>query len=225
MNPFLLALAVLPGLAISYAIFRVDKYDREPFAPLALCFAAGAALIAPAIWVEGLVFRAAGDPADYDLGEVLLLSFGALALNEELFKFTGLLVLAFPRRFFNEPLDGIVYAVLLAMGFATLENVLYADRFGLPTVLLRAFTAVPAHLAFAIVQGYFFGLAKFDPARRTRLLLRGLLLATLLHGAYDFLILQQWLDWLFVLATLALYLGLFFCGKLVREHLENSPFR
>lgn len=216
---------MLPGLAISYAIFRVDKYDREPFVPLALCFVAGAALTMPAVWVERWAFLRAGPPESYALGEVFALAFGAVALNEELFKFAGLLLLAFPHRFFNEPLDGIVYAVLLAMGFATVENILYADRFGMPTVLLRAFTSVPAHLVFAIVQGYFFGLAKFDPARRTRLLLRGLALAVLLHGVYDFLIIQRWLDWLFVLATVALYLTLFFCSRLVREHLENSPFR
>lgn len=225
MNPLLLALAILPGLAISYAVFRADKYDREPVAALAMCFFAGAAMTLPAVNVERWAFVQAGPASTYTFTETLALAFGAVALNEELLKFLALWVLVFPRRFFNEPLDGIVYAVLLAMGFATLENLLYADRFGLPTVLLRAFTAVPAHLVFAIVQGYYFGLARFDAPNRTKLLLRGLGLSVLLHGVYDLLILQRWFDWLFVLATVALYLALFLCGRLIREHLENSPFR
>ena len=147
------------------------------------------------------------------------------ALAEEAAKFMVLLVLVFPRRFFNEPMDGIVYAVLIAMGFATLENIVYADRFGLPTVLVRALTAVPAHLAFAIVQGYFAGLAKFDPKNRDRLLAKGLGLSVLLHGTHDLLILQGWSKWLVALGTFALYLNLFFLSKLVREHQEGSPFR
>ncbi len=206
-------------------MFRIDKYEREPFAALAFCFIVGAAVTLPAVWVERWAFLRAGPQGEYSLGQVLWLAFGAVALNEELFKFGVLRLLVFPRGFFNEPLDGIVYAVLVAMGFATLENLLYADRFGIPTVVLRSFTAVPAHLAFAIVQGYFFGLAKFNPAQRFRLLWRGLGLSILLHGAYDVLILQHWFDWLFVLATVALYLVLFFSSRLVKEHLGNSPFK
>ncbi len=225
MNPLLLTLAILPGLAISYAMFRIDKYEREPFGALAICFLIGAALTLPAVWVERWAFRQAGSQSDFSFFEVLWLSFGAVALNEELVKFGAMRLLIFPRRFFNEPLDGIVYAVLIAMGFATLENLLYADRFGMPTVLLRTFTAVPAHLAFAIVQGYYFGLAKFRPADRGRLLARGFGISVLLHGIYDVLILQHWFDWLFVLATVALYLVLFYASRLVKEHLLNSPFR
>ena len=51
---------------------------------------------------------------------------------------------------------------MIGMGFATLENILYADRFGLQTVMIRAFTAVPAHAIFAIIMGYYIGLAKFN---------------------------------------------------------------
>lgn len=157
--------------------------------------------------------------------ETAALSFGVLALAEEAAKFALLLMLVFPRRFFNEPMDGIVYAVLIAMGFATLENIVYADRFGLQTVLVRALTAVPAHLAFAIVQGYFVGLAKFDLKNRGRLLAKGLGLSVLLHGAYDWLILQGWSKWLVALGTFALYLNLFFLSRLVQAHQKGSPFR
>lgn len=223
-NFLLLLLAILPGLLISYAIFRADKYEREPLAPLLLCFVAGALATIPVVFFERWVFDWTGPPP-LPLAQTALVSFGVLALSEELAKFLLLRTLAFPRQFFNEPFDGIVYAVLIAMGFATLENIVYTNRFGLQTGLLRSLTAVPAHLVFAIVQGYFAGLAKFDLPGQHRLLARGLLLSILLHGAYDFLILQSWSPWLVVLATFALYLCLFFCGRLIREHQEHSPFR
>ncbi|MCC6462458.1 MAG: PrsW family intramembrane metalloprotease [Saprospiraceae bacterium] len=225
MNLLLLFLAVLPGFFISYVIFRADKFDREPLAPLVLCFVFGAAATVPAVLVERWAFAAVGSPP-FDWGQTAVLAFGALAFNEELIKFILLLTLAFPHRFFNEPLDGIVYAVLIAMGFATLENLAYADRFGLQTVLLRTLTAVPAHLAFAIVQGYYAGLAKFESApRQQRLLALGLGLSILLHGLYDLLIMQNRSRWLVVLGTLVLYLSLIFCGRMIQHHQEHSPFR
>lgn len=224
MNPLILLLAILPGLVISYAIFRADKYEREPLVPLAICFVIGALATIPAVTIERWALSGMDAPP-YNPGQTLLLSFGVLAITEELIKFALLLLLAFPHKFFNEPLDGIVYAVVIAMGFATWENVAYADRFGLQTVLLRSMTAVPAHLTFAIVQGYFAGLAKFDTSRQSRLLAFGLGLAILLHGIYDLLIMQDWSKWLVVLGTVAMYMSLFFCGSLIRHHLEHSPFR
>lgn len=203
----------------------MDKYEREPLGPLLLCFGAGAAATLPAVEIERWAFTRAAYGDDFGFGHPFLLAFGAVALNEELLKFLCLLLLAFPRAFFNEPLDGIVYAVMIAMGFATLENIAYADRFGLETLILRSLTAVPAHFVFAIVQGYFAGIAKFSPRRRNTLLLRGFLIAFFLHGLYDLLIIQNWAEWLVVLATVGLYLSLFFCSRLIQEHLDNSPFR
>lgn len=224
MTAFLLLLAVLPGVFLSYAIFRADKYEREPLVPLLVCFGLGAAVTFPAMEVEKRAFVQL-ITHEQGFGIIILTAFFAVALNEEVFKFSVLRWAAFPRKFFNEPLDGIVYSVLVSMGFATMENIFYAYRFGMETVLLRAFTAVPAHLVFAVVSGYYAGLAKFNPARQSRLLWQGFGMAFILHGVYDFLIFQSWSDWLLVLATLTLYLCLFYCNNLIRQHLDNSPFK
>ncbi len=224
MNTFVLLLAALPGVLISYAIFRADKYEREPAGPLVLCFALGAAVTVPVVAGERSVLSALGTPP-YHLGQTLLFSFGLLALVEEGAKFVILRGVAFPRSFFNEPFDGIVYAVLIAMGFATMENIAYAGRFGLQTAVVRALTAVPAHLAFAIAQGYYAGRAKFDPANQSRLLAQGFGLSVLLHGTYDVLILQNWSRWLVALGTAALYMALFFFSRLAQEQRDHSPFR
>lgn len=223
-NFFLLLFAVLPGLLLSYAVFRADKYERESASALLLCFGLGAAATLPAIAIEKWICPDSGLDK-LSSWKTILIAFGAVAFNEELFKLLALLVGAFPWRFFNEPMDGIVYAVLVAMGFATTENILYFDRFGAEPLLLRAFTAVPAHLVFGIVVGYYAGLAKFTPGNKNRLLLFGFGLAVLIHGLYDLLILQKSSDWLTVLASVALYLCLFYCGELVKIHQHNSPFR
>lgn len=224
MSPYLLILAALPGLLICWAVYRADKYERESLGPLVWCFGLGAALTYPAILVEQQFIPLVGE-IERDPILTGLLAFGAIAPVEEILKWLALIFGAFVWRFFNEPFDGIVYSVMVGMGFATMENCYYLDIFGPETALLRAFTAVPAHLVFAIPVGYYAGLAKFEPQERNHLLFRGLLVAILLHGTYDFLVLQNWTKWLGSVGALAVYLCLYYFGALFREHLDKSPFR
>lgn len=214
--------AIIPGLIISYYIFLVDKYDRESFVPLIFCFCLGMGSTIPAIFLEEHI-----DFLGFDEGVTLLEAFAfalvGVALIEEVAKFLGVLVYPFHSSFFNEPLDGIVYSVLVAMGFATLENLFYAETYGFETVIVRAFTAVPAHATFGVVMGYFIGSAKFETGgRRAWLLFQGLLFAVVMHGVYDFFILQQVYDGLMGLALISLSLGLYLSRKLIFLHQENS---
>lgn len=225
-----IVLATLPGLLICYAMYRADKYEKEPLWALALFFMAGACVTIPAIRVEIWVMEMYGLRWERSWSETFLLAFGVVALWEELLKWL-LLLLVFNRRFFNEPLDGIVYAVMIGMGFATLENLAFLERFGADSLLVRAFTAIPAHLVFAVVQGYYLGKAKFKNGgdiprnERNRLVVYGYLVAFLLHGAYDLLIFQDRWQWLFLLATATTYLCLFYAADMISEHLEHSPFK
>jgi len=221
---FLLILAISPGLLICWAVYRADKYERESIGPMALCFGLGAALTQPAMFIEQQFIPMVGE-IERDPILTFLMAFGAIAPVEELLKWLALIFGAFLWRFFNEPFDGIVYAVMVSMGFATVENLFYIDIFGQETAILRAFTAVPAHLVFAIPIGYYAGLAKFHPTKRVHLLFRGLLVSIMLHGTYDFLVLQNWTKWLGSIGALSIYLCLYYFGSLMREHLENSPFR
>ena len=223
MNPFLIFLAVLPGLIICYLIFRMDKYEKEPKALLVICFLLGMFITVPARYIESL---------EYTLGwsnmavwwQLVLVAFVLVALTEELVKWLSLLV-PFNSHHFNEPFDGIIYAVMIGMGFATLENIIYADRFGLGTTLFRAFTAVPAHASFAVIMGYFVGLAKINPDQKIQLWFKGLGSAVLLHGIYDFFILQEYYDGLMILATLTLAVGIYISILLIRRAQSISPFK
>jgi len=224
MNPFLVALAVTPALLICFLIYRIDLYDKESHWQLIICFVLGMLVTFPAMQVESFG-ESFGLNQPGHLGKLVILSFIVVGLTEEVAKFLALIIYAYPRKAFNEPLDGIVYSVMIAMGFATLENIIYADRFGLETTVLRAFTAVPAHAVFGVFMGYYVGLAKFSKTRKLILIISGVLLAAMIHGLYDFFILQEYYDWLMVFATLTLCVSLYFAIRLVRLHQMNSPFR
>ena len=76
-------------------------------------------------------------------------------------KFLAFYVFFWKERNFNEKFDGIVYAVYIALGFAGIENIVYAFTGGVGVGLVRALTAVAAHALFGVVMGFYFGLAGF----------------------------------------------------------------
>ena len=117
---------------------------------------------------------------------VAFFAFIIVGLSEEISKYIVVRYFAFKRFSFDEPFDGIVYTVMVGMGFATLENIGYVYEHGLATGIFRMFISVPAHATFAVLMGYHIGLAKFDPANRKRHLFYALLWPVFFHGTFDF---------------------------------------
>lgn len=184
----LLALAIAPGIAICIYIFLKDIYNKEPRWLLLASFLLGVLTIITPLFIEtGL--------QPYFNNNFLntgVFAFGVVALSEELSKFFVLRYYCYTRKSFDEPLDGIVYSVMVGMGFATIENISYVLQFGTyDTAFVRMFLSVPAHATFAVVMGYFVGKAKFDSANRFRYMLTGLFWAVLFHGSFDFFIFLQ----------------------------------
>lgn len=218
------AMAILPGLLIIWFIYREDLYEKENWLPLALSFGLGIASTFPVMKMQEL-FYDMGWKDDGSLWNTLFSAFILVAFSEELVKYVALLIYPYRARFFNEPVDGIVYAIFIGMGFATLENVLYAYRYDMATTLVRALTAVPAHATFAAIMGYYIGKAKFDPTRRRTYLAKGLFMAIMLHGLYDFFVLQNIDDGLMILSIVILTASILYTLELIRELQQESPFR
>lgn len=183
----LIALAIAPGIAICLFIFHRDAYNREPKLNLFFSFFLGAVIVLPVAYTESYFYQFPGKT----VSGIAVSAFLVVALTEELGKFLILRFYAYPKKSFDEPLDGIVYGVMIGMGFATLENILYVQKFGIETGFLRMFLAVPAHATFGVLMGYHIGNAKFDKPDSTRFLFLGLLWAVLFHGIYDFFLFLQ----------------------------------
>ena len=91
---------------------------------------------------------------------------------------------------FNFRFDGIVYAVFTSLGFAAMENIMYVFGFGFSVVLSRALLSIPAHMAFSVVFGVFYGRARLYANRGRKgmsflNILIGYLTAVFFHGFYD----------------------------------------
>jgi RsiW-degrading membrane proteinase PrsW (M82 family) len=218
----IIPLAIAPGIAIALFIYFRDKYEKEPFRLLRGCFLFGMLSIVPAALIE-LGEGVFGFNEQGNIVMLLAYAFIGVGLVEELSKYFFVQVYAYPKAAFNEPFDGIVYSVMVAMGFATAENILYAIQHGLGTTLVRLFTAVPLHATCGIIMGFYLGLAKFRPGPFKYILL-GLVLATLIHGAYDFFLFQQDYPALMVMAFVSLGAAVAISFIAIRSHQKRSPF-
>jgi protease PrsW len=220
----LLAAAIFPGLAIAYWIFRQDRYEPEPPRMLIRAFAAGCVSTVPALMMQLLCQDLENA---HNLWDTAIFAFLVVGFTEEMSKYMMLRLTVYPSDEFNEPMDGIVYSVMISMGFATLENVMYVLNTGggLATAFGRAFTAVPAHAAFGVLMGAYVGLAKFNPDKRDAYILIGVTLAIFFHGLYDFFLLQKVYEGIAILAIGALIWGIRLSRQLIETGQETSPFK
>ena len=118
-------------------------------------------------------------------------------------------------------MDGIVYAVMISLGFATIENIFYVFVYAddsLSVAITRMFTAIPLHAVCGVILGYFVGLAKFS-SNQKRLLFKGLFLAVLIHTLYDYFIFG---GYMFIFSILVLVVSIYFSKKAIYIHQQDS---
>ena len=190
----ILAAALLPAVVLMIIIVIRDKEQPEPPLMLArgvlygVLSAFGSLAISMPLLASGLV------PGAYTNSiEAVIYSFGVAALPEEIAKLFFLWLLLRNNKYFDEHLDGIVYAVCIGLGFAAFENIQYVFNAGEQwalTAILRGVLSVPAHFFFAVLMGYYYSLVHFghNPRRNAVWMLAAPVLA---HGIFDTIAMAQ----------------------------------
>jgi RsiW-degrading membrane proteinase PrsW (M82 family) len=182
---FLAALAVGPGFLLLHILYALDRHEKEPVLNLIRYVLIGA-LVGLLAGLVGQQLRRlpfwSGDLSPLMFG---LWIFLGIALLEEGAKRLGLELLIRRDPHVNEPFDWIVYSVAVALGFATLENLLYVLPGGAGTGFVRALTAVPAHALNGTLMGHRLALAQLEPERARRHRWLAVLEPTAWHGSYD----------------------------------------
>ncbi|AXG68700.1 protease PrsW [Kordia sp. SMS9] len=221
----LILLSIAPALLIIVYIYYSDKYDKEPRHLLMICFllgAIGSILIAS---VSHLVTSQYFPELELEIWWIQFCkAFIVVAFVEEFSKYIFVRYFAQRHKEFDEPYDGIMYAVMVSMGFAVTENLAYSFQGGIETAIYRAFTAVPAHATFGIIMGYYMGKAKFS-RNRIKFNLIGLALATAFHGTYDFFLFIDFIPGISIGAFMSLAIGILLSQKAIRIHQQNSHFK
>ncbi len=179
-----LLLAGLPSLILIAYFQHRDRNKPEPLGLIFRAFLLGIVIVFPAALIELLLDASIITPVP--ILRNLFRAFIVAAFVEEGLKYLAVKNFIFHRPEFDELTDGIIYTITASLGFAFFENLFYSVG-GPATLIIRGFTAVPLHAAASGIMGYYIGLAKFQNALALQ---RGLLIAVLIHGFYDFFLFQ-----------------------------------
>lgn len=222
----LIIAALVPVVLVIIYIYIKDRYEKEPKRLLLYSFLLGAFI---SIMITSFLYTIFDIILPLDSSVVFqqfIKAFFIVGFTEEFSKYIIVRYYNQHKAAFNEPFDGIVYAVMVSMGFAATENIMYVLDGGFQTAFLRMFTAVPAHATFAILMGYFMGKAKFTTKNnKSTLNLMGLLLAILFHGAYDFFLFIDFIPGIWIGAFISLAIGIILSKRAITLHQNNSQFK
>ncbi|MGE5314060.1 MAG: PrsW family glutamic-type intramembrane protease [Acidobacteriota bacterium] len=223
MTLVLVALAVAPGVAFAMYISYRDNQEKEPIRLLLRAFLIGFIIVAPVSLAEAGL-RDAWNLSTRNIFHLFIDNYIVIGFTEEVVKFFILWAVVYNRREFSQPYDGILYGVMVGMGFATSENIAVVLESGLKTALLRLVTTMPAHWIFAVLMGYFVGLSKFRN-HSGRMITMGIVTATLFHGTYDFCLSIENIPLIGGGAVISLGLGIYLSFKAIQRLLETDPMR
>ena len=188
-----IGLAVVPAVILLIYFYNKDKQKKEPVSLVLKIFILGFISVIPAIIIEMLLSWFIPDSSQ--ISNILIRSFISAALVEEYIKYKTVGLFALPNKNFDEIADGIVYTITASLGFAVFENIFYS--FGpVSTLILRGLTAIPLHAFASGIMGYYIGKSKFG---NPKLRYKGLAIAVLIHGFYDFFLFYgSWLPLLII---------------------------
>lgn len=199
MSKELLFLAVLPSILLGYYIYKNDKMGKESSKLLLKLFLGGIGsafltIIFGQILCDLFPILDTDNSTNYI--ELFVAIFFGVALLEEFFKWIMLKTYTWKNKEFNHIYDAIVYAVFVSLGFATFENILYVSTGGLSVAILRAIVSVPGHAFNGVSMGYHYGISKqaqfnSNKVLSNRHLAYSLIMPTILHGVFDYLLMAN----------------------------------
>ncbi|NTW70797.1 MAG: PrsW family intramembrane metalloprotease [Eubacteriaceae bacterium] len=184
--------ALAPVIALILLFYFIDRRDKEPAANLAIAFFSGVAIVLPVLIVETILTYFAGGRST--LAGAAFSAFIIAGLTEEYFKRMVLVKRFYHSPYFDEKLDGIIYAVFIALGFAAVENIMYLYNFShIQNIgIYRGLLSVPAHMMFGVTMGYYISMSKYcsDPVKCKGYFRKSLYIPVILHGTFNFLIMS-----------------------------------
>lgn len=186
MTLFIIIIAfILIAVALIWFMLKKDKGEKEPISALwiAAGFGFGGSIIAAIIEHFAISSNAlSGNASSLQTTLVAALIVGVV---EETCKFIPLAIYIYPKKYFNEHTDGMIYFAIAGLAFGVPENILYSLQFGTKVGLSRLILTPIFHAATTALAGYFLVKSKIDK-KTLRIPALALLGAMLLHGLYDF---------------------------------------
>ena len=190
-------LALLPSIIWLLFFLRKDVHP-EPKSKIISIFVFGMLIALPAIFIERGMYDEIGRLNISESYILILQSFIAIALVEEVLKYLVVRERVISAPEFDEPVDLMLYMIIAALGFAAAENIFIFLR---PNIFLEPFEpyllsaarflgATLLHALCSGLLGYFLALSFFETKHRLKLQSLGIIIVTGLHGLNNFSIIK-----------------------------------
>ena len=184
---------LLPAVLLVLFVRYRDKQHPEPWGKITKGVFYGVlsivvTLIVSLVWIPLPQTLGFGWLYQVPVVRGIFTSFYNAAIPEESSKLLMLWLLLRNNKEFDQNIDGIVYAVCVAMGFAGLENIMYIFRGEevWPVVAItRSLFAVPGHYIFGVLMGFFYSIVHFRPSRFGKYKNMIWIAPVVAHGIYD----------------------------------------
>jgi RsiW-degrading membrane proteinase PrsW (M82 family) len=187
---------VIPALGLAAYVWYSDVTSNEPLSLLIATFLLG---VLTANFAAAINSVFSGYFQMIPVIGMVLFYYLIVGPVEETVKLLAVRLYAYRSDRFDAVIDGAVYGAMAGLGFATIENALYIFQgvepaqldFGLGLIGVGGqITAVralagPGHVIYSAFAGYYLGLAKFNRENRGPIVIKGLLIASLIHATYN----------------------------------------
>jgi len=180
-----LAIFLAPLISIIFYLFLRYKYPGGNFSLVIKSFLFGILCVSLVLIAESIARNYGWDDIK-NLRRIAFYSLVIMGFSAELGKFIILRYFVLPKEICKGPTDGIIYSVIISLGYICIWNILYLfDIIDLKFDVLYAFIIIPANIVFAVIMGFFVGLGK---ARKNRFIdsMTGLFAAVFFHGIFNF---------------------------------------
>lgn len=156
-----------------------------------------------------------------------LYSLFGVGLSEEVSKLLGVFVVfRILKKRMNEPIDYLVFAGIVALGFSVRENFIYYHNYGSQIITGRTFISCLVHIinTSICIYGIYRSLL-FNKGNIYINSIIGVSLAVISHGMFDFFLTQSFLGDLTPLISSVIYLiGINFWMQMINNAINYSPF-
>ncbi|WEY86911.1 glutamic-type intramembrane protease PrsW [Bacillus subtilis] len=211
----IISAGIAPGIALLSYFYLKDQYDNEPVHMVLRSFFLGVVLVFPIMFIQYVLEK------ENVGGGSFFVSFLSSGFLEESLKWFILMISVYPHAHFDEHYDGIVYGASVSLGFATLENILYLIGHGVEHAFVRALLPVSCHALIGVIMGFYLGKARFSADKaRVKWLTLSLVVPSLLHGSYDF-ILTALSNWVYYMLPFMVFLWWFGLRKAKKARSVN----
>lgn len=220
-------LGAIAGAMLWLSYFRrIDILEGERVRDMTLAFCIGFLTPSAAIHIYKFL-ESLGINFNGQLWNDLLYAVFGVGLTEELVKLAGVfLAFTLLKKSVNEPLDYLLFAGIVALGFSVRENFIYYNNYGSQIITGRTFISSLTHIINTSICVY--GIYRYRMFHKGNTYLNAIVaigLAVGSHGMFDFFLTQPVIgNATPFLATLVYLVGINFWIQMINNCINFSPF-